>query len=227
MWTDKYKKAVTFSYDDGVEADRKLVQIFNRYGMKCTFNLNYGIQNPQSSWVNSGVTISRMPKEGLKELYKGHETASHSYEHKNLVELTAEEIEEDMKKDIAGLESLFGCKIMGMAYPYGTFDDKTVEALKNVGMKYARTTMTNHSFDVQQDLLRFQSTCHHADPELMALAKKFVESDPDKPQIFYVWGHSYEFDVNNNWNVIEDLCKYLSGRDDIFFGTNSEVLLGL
>ena len=87
--------------------------------------------------------------------------------------------------------------------------------------------MTKPSFDVQQDLLRFQSTCHHADPELMALAKKFVESDPDKPQIFYVWGHSYEFDVNNNWNVIEDLCKYLSGRDDIFFGTNSEVLLGL
>ena len=32
-------KALTFSYDDGNVADRRLVEIFNRYGMKGTFNL--------------------------------------------------------------------------------------------------------------------------------------------------------------------------------------------
>lgn len=42
----KYRKALTFSYDDGIEQDRKLVEIFNRYGMKATFNLNTGIQSP-------------------------------------------------------------------------------------------------------------------------------------------------------------------------------------
>ena len=35
-----YRKALTFSYDDGIEQDRKLVDIFNHYGMKATFNLN-------------------------------------------------------------------------------------------------------------------------------------------------------------------------------------------
>lgn len=34
--------------------------------------------------------------------------------------------------------------------------------------------------------------------------------------LFYVWGHSYEFDVNNNWERIEEFCKMLGGRDDIF-----------
>lgn len=33
-------KAITFSYDDGVTQDRRLVELFNRYGVKGTFNLN-------------------------------------------------------------------------------------------------------------------------------------------------------------------------------------------
>ena len=33
-------KAVTFSYDDAVTQDQRLIQILNKYGLKCTFNLN-------------------------------------------------------------------------------------------------------------------------------------------------------------------------------------------
>ena len=36
------KKALTFSYDDGQIYDRRLVEIFNRYGLKGTFHLNSG-----------------------------------------------------------------------------------------------------------------------------------------------------------------------------------------
>ena len=46
-----------------------------------------------------------------------------------------------------------------------------------------------------------------------------------KNRRYSVWGHNYEFDVDGNWDVIEALCKRLAGRSDIFFGTNSEVLL--
>ena len=48
MWDGK-KRAVTFSYDDGVEQDRHLVELFNTYGMKATFNLNSGIQTDRKS----------------------------------------------------------------------------------------------------------------------------------------------------------------------------------
>ena len=40
------KKMLTFSYDDGIYQDERLVEIFNKYGMKATFNLNTGIQSP-------------------------------------------------------------------------------------------------------------------------------------------------------------------------------------
>ena len=34
------KKALTFSYDDGVTQDIRLIEIFNKYNLKATFNLN-------------------------------------------------------------------------------------------------------------------------------------------------------------------------------------------
>ena len=59
----------------------------------------------------------------------------------------------------------------------------------------------------------------------MVLAKEFIDMKPDEPKIFYVWGHTYEFDMDHNWDTIERFCSYIAGRDDIFYGTNGEVLL--
>ena len=63
---------------------------------------------------------------------------------------------------------------------------------------------------------------------LFQLASSFIEAEPaeDEQMLFYIWGHSYEFDVDNNWDRIEKLCQMLGGRDDIFYGTNSQCLLG-
>ena len=47
---------------------------------------------------------------------------------------------------------------------------------------------------------------------------------PDTPQLFYVWGHSYEFDAHDTWGKFEEFCRLIAGHDDIFYGTNREVL---
>ena len=75
-----------------------------------------------------------------------------------------------------------------------------------------------------QDPLRLNATCHHNDDKLFELAEQFLAAKPEEPMLFYVWGHSYEFDVNNNWERIEEFCKMLGGRDDIFYGTNAQCL---
>ncbi len=41
--------------------------------------------------------------------------------------------------------------------------------------------------------------------------------------LFYVWGHSYEFEANDNWNVIEEFAAMIGDRDDIWYATNIEV----
>ncbi len=222
-----YRKALTFSYDDGVEQDRRLVDIFNSYGMKATFNLNTGIQSNKSCFEINGVHIQRMEQEGLSQLYKGHEIAVHGLRHIAPDSLRQEEYRQEFIADAENIERLYGKYPVGMAYAYGVFNDEVTRYLSNAGFKYGRTVRTTHSFDMPEKPLKLESTCHHDDEMLFRLAEKFLEAEPaeDEQLLFYIWGHSYEFDVNNNWERIEKLCQMLGGRDDIFYGTNSQCLL--
>lgn len=58
----------------------------------------------------------------------------------------------------------------------------------------------------------------------MEKAKFFAEfSKKQYLKLMYVWGHSYEFNNNDNWNVIEEFCEYMGGREDIWYATNIEI----
>ncbi len=221
-----HRKMLTFSYDDGIEQDRKLVEIFNKYGMKATFNLNTGIQSPDSNFDIEGVRINRMKQEGLCELYQGHEIALHGYTHAAPVDMTKEQMDEELLQDAKNIEKIYGKYPIGMAYAYGAYDDAAVEYLRNMGIKYGRTVETTHSFKMPDDTLRLKATCHHDDDKLFELAEKFIKAEPkeDEQMLFYIWGHSYEFAVHDNWDRIEKLCQMLHGRADIFYGTNSQCL---
>ncbi len=226
-WTKTYKKAITFSYDDGVTPDLRLIEIFNRYNLKCTFNLNYGLGPTSGGWDYKGKLVNRLDLKEHVSSYAGHEIAAHALTHQNLVEIGVEAARKEMVEDAEGLAKLFGRRPEGMAYPYGTFDDVTVELLRELGFRYARTVWDSGNFDVQTDLLRFRPTCHHDDERLFELAEEFLAMETEEPKIFYIWGHSYEFEGNDNWDRIEKLCRMVAGRDDIFYGTNAEVLLGM
>ncbi len=224
-WMKKYKKAVTFSYDDGNEQDIRLVEILNRYGLKCTFNLNSGLDGTSGDWQYKGAWVHRLHLPDCTELYKGHEIAVHGSRHLCLTELTREEIRAEILEDKAELTRLFGTAPLGMAYAYGAYNQTVLEEIGAAGLRYARTTHSTHCFDVQENLLEFAATCHHDDEELFLFAERFLAEKSDAPQIFYIWGHSYEFDGNHNWDRIERLCEMLAGKADIFYGTNAEVLL--
>lgn len=221
-------KALTFSYDDGICSDGKLIEILDRYGMKCTFNINTG-RNPKEgnrpAGERDGVIIEKYFWNELKDAYSGHEIACHSLTHPHLEKLDRTTCRAEVLTDMINIEAITGKMPVGMAYPYGTYNDETVEVLGELGIKYCRGTKSSHSFELQTDLLRFRPTCHHNDAELMNLAKEFAEMKPETPKLFYVWGHTYEFEINKNWDVIERFCDYLAGRDDIFYGTNEETLL--
>lgn len=223
----KYRKALTFSYDDGIEQDRKLVEIFNKYGMKATFNLNTGIQTPESNFEIEGVYINRMKQEGLEELYRGHEIATHGLTHAAPTGMTKEQLDKEFLTDMSNIERIYGTYPVGMAYAYGCVDDEVVKYLKSIGIKYGRTVEASHSFEIPKEPLKLKATCHHDDDMLFEFAEKFLKAEPkeNEQMLFYVWGHSYEFDVNNNWDRIEEFCKMMSGKADIFYGTNRECLV--
>lgn len=219
-------KTLTFSYDDGVEQDVKLLEIFRKYNMKATFNLNSGEFAPEGTVYPAGQIHRRMTEKEVNELYRGDdiEVAVHGFTHPWLDHMPVNMCTKDLLEDRCKLESMFGKIIRGMAYPYGTYNDDVVASMKSVGIVYSRTVHSSHDFNLPSDWLRLPATCHHDDKELMNLADKFLnDSSYGRPWMFYLWGHSYEFEANNNWNVIEDFCEKMANRDDIWYATNIEI----
>ena len=198
MWNGK-KKAVTFSYDDGVEQDRRLIALFNKYGMKATFNQNSGIQTRADTFTQGNIVVHRMNQKDMRELYKGHEIASHTLTHANLKGLDEETVYNEISTDIRNLEAFYEQKIAGFVFPFGTYDESAFRILKECGIQYARTSGDTHGFALQSDLLRFKPSFHHADADIMSGIDRFLNMDTDEPQLLYIWGHSYEFDVDDNW----------------------------
>ena len=222
MWNGKMK-AFTLSYDDGIESDRKFLEIINRYGLKCTFNLNSEILGTDDSWQCYDLTVKRLPLEGIEELYAGHEIAVHGAKHLAPDSLDDEGLVKEFFQDKENLTKLFGTVPVGMAYAYGNYNDKAIEYLKSIGIRYGRTVEDSGNFDLQKDLMHFKPTCHHKNEHVLEMLDDFISMKPDKPQLFYLWGHSYEFDSENRWDLLEDICKKIAGHDDIFYGTNREV----
>lgn len=232
MWNDK-KKAITFSFDDGVTQDIRLVEILNKYGLKGTFNLNSAkLGLPGDVWKVDGWEIPRamINASQVAELYKGHEVAVHTLTHPNLTTLNDETVIRQVDEDRKALSKLCGYPVIGMAYPCGGVnnDERVAKLIKdNTPIAYSRTIASTHSYDLQKgNLLRFNPTLHFLDSRLDEVVDRFLATEVDEPQLLYIWGHSYELDYSQErWIRFEELCQKLSGRGDIFYGTNKEVLL--
>lgn len=224
-------KALTFSYDDGVKQDVRLIEILNKYNLKCTFNLNSELLGTPNTLQLSGKTImhDKVLAADVKHIYDGHEVAVHTLTHPRLTQQDTDEIIRQVEKDRLNLSELCGYEVIGMAYPCGGVnnDDRVAEVIKNnTGVRYARTITTTDNFDLQDNLYRFNPSVYHMDfDKMFALGEKFLSLDAKTPQIFYIWGHSYEFDIDNTYDKFEEFCQMISGKSDIFYGTNKEILL--
>lgn len=231
MFEEKYmrfpegrSKAFTMSYDDGVGADLHLLSVMKKYGLKGAFNLNsrlFGCEN----WHG------RMDEETTFNAFNGsgQEIALHGARHIFMDKVPLPEAVREIADNRYYLESKFGRVVRGMAYAYNGFNADIKRVLKDLGVAYARTTKSTHTFALPGDWLELDPTCHHGDPALAELADRFVNSSPEaefkhrEPWLFYLWGHSYEYDDNGNWDIIEGLGKKLCGRGDIWFATGIEI----
>ena len=230
MWNGK-NKALTFSFDDGVRQDIRLIEIFNKYGLKGTFNLNSGFLGLEGTLVRNGRTVrhDKVSEDEIKSVYNGHEVAVHTITHPNLTGLDKDEIIRQVELDRKRLSEICGYEVVGMAYPCGGVnnDDRVAEIIReNTGVLYARGLESTYSFSSQDNLLRFKPTVYYIEDCLDDVVDRFLEEKSDTPSLLYIWGHSYEMDAEYiSWEKFEQVCKRLSGHSNIFYGTNKEVLL--
>lgn len=224
-------KALTLSYDDGCQQDLRFSDVISKYGIKCTFNLN----------SDAARTIP-LTKEQVEASFfsRGHEIAVHGYLHRAEGSMRPIEGIQDVLNCRLELEERYGRIIRGMAYPdfgirrmTGNTDyEKIKQYLTELDIAYSRTLGgDNDRFDLPTDWHCWMPTAHHSHPHLMEYIDKFLKLDPDAenyvaqryPRLFYLWGHSYEFDNNNNWELLDQICEKLSGKEDIWYATNMEI----
>ncbi|MCR5431105.1 MAG: polysaccharide deacetylase family protein [Lachnospiraceae bacterium] len=218
-------KTLTFSYDDNVIEDIRLIELFKKYGLKGTFNINTGMYSPREGFAES-PSHTRLTRQQAIALYKdsGFEVASHGVTHPFMTQIPAKAATADVMLDIVSIEKDYGTFVRGYAYPYGAYNEEVKNILKNCGIVYARTVNSSHGFDIPTDWLELRPTCHHDDEKLFELADRFNFAEVHRaPLMFYIWGHGYEFKMNNNWDRIEKIAEMLSGRDDTWYATNIEI----
>ena len=194
MWNGK-KKALTFSFDDGVTQDIRLLEILNKYGLKGTFNLNSGLLGLPREVERNGkmVNHTKVQPSQVRSLYEGHEVAVHTLSHPTLTPLSENAIVYQVDEDRKLLEDLVGYSIVGMAYPNGPNDDRVAEIIeKNTPIRYSRTVTSTFDFTPQREkLLRYNPTVYYVQPELDGLVERFLSEDGDDDKLLYIWGHSY------------------------------------
>ena len=230
-YPDGKAKAVTFSYDDGVPQDRRLASIFDKYGMKATFNL-----------CCECLKEINFTKDEIEEIFlsKGHEVAVHGEMHRANGNTRIIEGIRDVLVCRLELEEKCGRIIRGMAYPdtgirfmgsFGSYEG-IKQYLKELDIAYARTLgEDNNSFELPTDFHAWMPTAHHNNPQIMEYIDEFLKLDLStnmyharrQSRLLYIWGHSYEFDRNDNWKLIEEICQKLSDNDEIWYATNIEI----
>lgn len=224
------KKAFTLSFDDGVTQDKPFIDLLKKYRLKATFNLNSGWFGSQDWLMQPGLDVShnKFDKEEIAVIYDGFEIAVHTKTHLNLAAVPPGTVCYEVLSDKQELEEITKAPVRGMAYPFGTTNQAVMDALKMTGVEYARTVKSTHSFDLPEDLYLWNPTCSYQDEQIFQLANDFLTEIQleryQNPRLFYVWGHSYEFEGRNHWEHIERFLAKLSGHDeDVWYATNIEI----
>lgn len=208
------RKAFTMSFDDGKIHDLRLIDIFNKYGIKGTFHIN-------SSKIGLEGYIS---ESDLKEKFILHEVACHTVNHPFLEKCPKAVVVSEVLEDKRALERIVGYPVRGMSYPMGTYNEEIMNTISTLGIDYSRTVDdTTINFSLPENFLKWQPTCHHYNGAMNKLAD-FKNNYPWRSmELLYIWGHSYEFDNDNSWDSIEDLCKAAANDDNVWYATNIEI----
>ena len=205
-------KAVTMSYDDGQIFDRRLVEIFNRRKIRSAFNLSCRL-------IGRNGFVA---KEEIPELYQGHEIACHAGFHAPFSWQPPAQIQTSLLSDRHFFEDLLQRPVLGVAYPGGRGSAENARQMRSLGFLYARTCVPHHGWGLPDDFFLWDIS-HRHDSDLAEKASLYIRLSSYAPSLFFLAGHSYEFEQDQNWEWIERICEILGNHEDIWYPTPVEI----
>ena len=201
------RKIFLLSFDDGTVYDRRLVDLLNQYGIKGTFNLNSGLED--FVWYyEDKFPIRRQILSETVEQYRGHEIASHSLHHHWLNTLTPPQISREIGDDCEALKRLFGVAQIGFGVPFTACGEREIKIIRKYA-RYIRLSEFAESFAIPKDPYHIPIHALYNDPDIREKLNRFAENDLED-SLFVMAGHSYELEVQDHWEYMEQLLQFIS-----------------
>lgn len=205
-------KIVCLSFDDGTIYDLRFIELLNKYNLKATLNLNSGLS--EFVWYYENKPIKRLELNEVKNIYDGHEVASHSLTHPYFSSLDKEEIISQVKEDIDNLTNIFEREIVGFAFPFHDQTEYNIQVIKeNFNLKYIRYSFLTNDY-LPKDRYHIPINALYDDENIYEKLNEFKKNNL-QDSLFVIAGHSYEFEMKNDWDKIEKLLSYLAKDEDI------------
>ena len=200
-------KYFLLSFDDGTVYDRRFVELLNRYHIKGTFNLNSGLED--FVWYyEDRFPVRRQILSEVGELYRGHEIASHSLHHHWLNTLTPPRISREIGEDCETLKKIFGLREIGFGVPFTACGEREIRLIRR-HVRYIRLSEFAEIFDLPRDPWHIPIHALYNDADVREKLTRFAESDLENA-LFVMAGHSYELEVLDHWEYMEDLLQFIA-----------------
>jgi glycosyltransferase involved in cell wall biosynthesis/peptidoglycan/xylan/chitin deacetylase (PgdA/CDA1 family) len=227
---------VTTSWDDGHKLDIRLAALLKKYDVPGTFYVS-----PRDHEIKKA---DRLTDEQIKDIAQDFEIGAHTMTHPRLTAVTDTQARREMRESKNYLEKLLGKTVTSFCYPGGNYLKHHVTMAAEVGFTYARTVKrfyfglhgapqeshtSVNTYNHYQDLWKIFKFARYNPfkvPRLFHwenLAKAMFDRVQRDGGVFHLWGHSWEVDGHGDWEKLEGVLKYISGKKNVRYVTNGEL----
>jgi len=142
--SDLPRRAVAITVDDGYLDNFGIVdRVLRRYGFPATIFLVSDRLGASNDWDDEGAVAGRalLSSEEIERMRNGSgiRFGAHTRTHASLPDLDEGRIESEISGSREDLESALGAEVPSFAYPYGRYDDRTVDTVAESGFRGACT----------------------------------------------------------------------------------------
>lgn len=216
------RKIIALSFDDGTVYDKRFVDMLNRHGVPGTFNLNSGLSD--FVWHCGDHPICRLDLRENRELYRGHEVACHSVHHPYLPSLSREELIWQVGEDHRCLREIFGREELGFGVPFDQCTQREIDIIREgTGVRYIRLSELSDSFAPPADCWHIPIHGLFNQPDIRERLSAFADSGLPL-SLFVLCGHSYECEVEDKWDYMEQLLVWMKSLPGVEFMTLMEAV---
>jgi peptidoglycan/xylan/chitin deacetylase (PgdA/CDA1 family) len=129
----------SLSFDDGLEDNHRVVMpMLRELGLRATVYVTTGAIGEPNPWLRTAARY--MTAAELRELHEaGFELGAHSVTHPDLAGLTAADCEREVAGSVAAIEAITGAPVRTFAYPFCSYGDAAVAAVRGAGLLAAVT----------------------------------------------------------------------------------------